>query len=122
MPDSHLRGSAQLVHHGRVPLVGCVRHGAKVLPLGGCRSLVTGSEEPDGQLRLRLGRRDPDVLDGDRAGWRHVPGDLAVGLDEVGVAGGHGIHLPERLGGEPSQRVDGGPSDIKTTLSSIGKR
>ena len=74
-----------------------VGHRDHVVALGRGGAVVAGAEEADGQLRLGLGRRLHDVGPGDRRLDRQVPGHLAVGLHEVGVAVGQAVELVERL-------------------------
>ena len=66
-------------------------HRAHVLALGRRGPLVAGAEEPDRELGLGLRRGHRDVAGGDRGGGGDVPGDLAVGLDEVRVAVGRRV-------------------------------
>src|SRR3954452_16846631 len=81
----------------RAPRTPQLRHGVHVLALGRGRPVVARAEEADGQLGLGDGRGHGHVVGGDGGGGGEVPGDLAVGLHEVGVA----------VGG-PVQRVEGG--------------
>ena len=89
--DGHLRrgdrGAARAAEIG---------HRVHVLALGGGGAVVAGAEEPDGELGLgdRGGHRD--VVGGDGGGGREVPGDLAVGLDEVRVPVGGGVQGVQR--------------------------
>ena len=77
-----------------------IGHRAEVLPLPRRRALVARAEEADRELRLRLGGGDQHVVEGDRRARSAIPDRLAVGLDEVGIAAGRGVHRFEGLGGE----------------------
>ena len=71
-------------------------HRVHVLALGGGGAVVAGAEEADGELGLGDRRGHRDVGGGDGGGGGDVPGDLAVGLDEVGVAVGRRVQGVER--------------------------
>jgi hypothetical protein len=91
-------------------------HRVHVLPLRRGRPVVAGAEEPHGELGLGHGRGHGDVGGGDGGGGGEIPGDLAVGLHEVGVAvggpvqgiEGGGLELDVLAGGGGEQRPVGG--------------
>ena len=55
-------------------------------------------KKPDRELALRLRRGHRHVLGGHRALRRDIPGHLAVGLDEIGIAVGRPVQRVQRRG------------------------
>ena len=74
-----------------------VGHRGHVVALGRRRPVVAGAEEADRELGLGLRRCSAYVGRADRRADGGVPGDLAVGLHEVGVAVGEPVELVERV-------------------------
>ena len=75
-------------------------HRAQVFALGRRGPFEARAEEADRELGVGPGRGQRDVGVGDRRARRVVPGRLAVGLHEVGVAAGQRVHRVEGRVGE----------------------
>jgi hypothetical protein len=93
------------------------RHRPHVVALGGRGAFVPAAEEADGELAFGLRRRDQDVTVADRRLGCDVPGDLAVRLDEVGVAVGGVVQRVEGVLGKVTPSRSAGARSARSAAA-----